>query len=157
DFYIIPEKLNIEGIDFFGQKISLENEVGDMQLVGNKFFENFVFTMDWANHKLFLDPIGKIPEDSEFDFPLYLNANFETNKIEIKTGVSEFLKKNKIEKGTTVTMINDIDVSKLTDEEFCEFWTSQWNEIKKKEEVELNISNNGKEKIIIITKQKITA
>tara|TARA_B100000378_G_C18033596_1_gene408316 strand:+ start:500 stop:1708 length:1209 start_codon:yes stop_codon:yes gene_type:complete len=157
DFYIIPEKLKIEGIDFSGQKVSLENEVGNTQLIGNKFFENFVVTMDWANHKLFLDPIGKIPNDSEFDFPLYLNANFETNKIEVKTGIREFLKKNKIEKGTTVMMINDIDVSKLTDAEFCEFWNSQWNEIKKNEEVKLKISNKGKEKNIVITKHKITA
>ena len=54
-------------------------------------------------------------------------------------------------------MINNIDVSKLTDAEFCEFWNSQWNEIKKNEEVKLKISNNGKEKNIVITKHKITA
>lgn len=157
DYHIIPEKLFIGGIEFSNQMVTFENKVGKSQLLGNKFYENFLVTIDWENHLLYLDPQGEIKQDEFYGFPLEFRANYKTNKIEIYTGIREFLKKNKIENGTILAKVNGVNISNLSDKDFCEFWDISWNKIKTAKTINLTIAKDGKEKEIVVSKNKFVS
>ncbi len=129
DYYLISENLLIGGVEFSNQIVSFENKVGNHRLLGNLFFENFVVTVDWENHQLYLAPYGEIEQDKLPDFPLKFEANYNANQVFVATGLSDFLKANKIKMGYVVSKVNGVDISNLSDKEFCEFWNSQWKDI----------------------------
>jgi hypothetical protein len=156
DYKFIAESVTIGGIKLKNQTISLENEVGNLQLLGNRFFENFILTIDWKNHQLYLDPIKDIVSETLIDFELNFSPNFETKKIEVATGLRAFLKKNKIEQGTTLLKVNDTDVSNFSHQELCDFWNTEWPKITNAEKLNILILQKGKSKEIVITKKKLT-
>ena len=155
DYHVLPEKLFIGGIEFSNQMVTFENKVGESKLLGNKFYENFLVTIDWENHQLYLEPQGEIKQDEFYGFPLEFRPNYKTNKIEIYTGIRDFLKKNKIEKGSILAKINGIDILNLSDKEFCEFWDLSWSKIKTEKTINLTIAKDGKEKEIVVSKNKL--
>ncbi len=157
DYSLIPEKLLIGGIEFSNQIVTFENKVGNRQILGNKFYENFLVTIDWENHQLYLDPQGEIKEDELYDFPLEFRPNYKKNTLEIYTGIREFLKENKIEKGSKITKVNGIDISNLSDEDFCAFWDLSWDKIHSEKTINLTIAKDGKEKELIVSKKKFVS
>lgn len=157
DYQVIPEKLFIGGIEFSNQMVTFENKAGKSKLLGNKFYENFLVTIDWENHLLYLDPQGEIKQDEFYGFPLEFRANYKTNEIEIYTGIREFLKKNKIEKGSIIAKVNGVDILNLSDKDFCEFWELSWNKIKTEKTINLTILKDGKEKEIVVSKNKLVS
>jgi hypothetical protein len=156
DYKFIAKNVTLGNIALNNQTISLENEVGNIQLLGNRFFENFILTIDWKNHQLYLDPIKDIVSETLIDFELNFSPNFETKKIEVATGLRAFIKKNKIEQGTTLLKVNDTDVSNFSHQELCDFWNTEWPKITNAEKLNILILQKGKSKEIVITKKKLT-
>lgn len=155
DYKFIAKNLTLGNITLNNQTISLENEVGNRQLLGNRFFESFIVTIDWENHQVFLEPVKEILSDKLFSFELDFKANYEKNQIEVATGLKDFTKKNKIERGAILLKVNETDVSNFSHKEFCEFWNMEWPKITEMEKLIIVISQKGKSKEIIITKGKL--
>ena len=157
NFYLIPDNLIIGGVEFSDQLVSLENEVGNSQLLGNKFFENFLMTIDWENHQLYLAPHGEIKKDDLLGFPLMFRANYKSNEIAIVTGEKKFLKANNIGKGSVLSKVGGIDVLNLSDEDFCKFWETQWAEKMQKNTLNITFKNEGIEKEITLIKRDLNS
>lgn len=156
DYKFIAQSVTIGDIKLDNQIISLENEVGNLQLLGNRFFENFIVTIDWEKHQVFLEPVKEILSDKLFSFELDFKANFESNKIEIATGLKSFTKEHKIEEGAILLKVNETDVSNFSHQELCDFWNSEWPKITDAEKLNIVISQKGKSKEIVLTKKKLT-
>ena len=84
-------------------------------LVGTRFMENFLIDLDFVNKKVILNPTGKIPEYNSFGIAFASVENYLVivNKLKIPQ-LSELNVADKIIK------INNIDVSKINAEKFCE-------------------------------------
>lgn len=84
-------------------------------LVGTRFMENFIIDLDFVNKKVILNPTGKTPEynSSGIAFAPVEHHLVIVNKLKIPQ-LSELNVADKIIK------INNIDVSKINAEKFCE-------------------------------------
>lgn len=153
DFKFIAKNISIGKLELKDQIVSLENEVGNLQLLGNRFFENFILTIDWEQHNLFLSPLENILSDTLTGFQLDFKPNYETNKIEIASGLKDFTKAHKIEKDAILLQVNGIDVSNLSDLEFCDFWSTEWTKMLGVENLNVVISLNGKSKELVLSKK----
>src|SRR5690606_19409974 len=123
DYKFIARNLSIGNIKLANQSISLENAVGNHQLIGNRFFENFIVTIDWEKHQVYLEPAKEIISDELNDFELVFKPNFESSKIEIATGLKSFTKENKIGEGAILLKVGETDVSNVSSQDFCKFWS----------------------------------
>ncbi|WP_435522664.1 hypothetical protein [Chryseobacterium indoltheticum] len=98
----------------------LENQIVDTSsnsrnLVGTRFMENFIIDLDFVNKKIILNPTGKVRNiiASELLFASLENHLVIVNKLKIPQ-LSELNVADKIIK------VNNIDVSKINAEKFCE-------------------------------------
>jgi hypothetical protein len=155
DYRFIAKKVTIGNIQLDNQNISLQREVKNEQLLGNRFFENYIITIDWEKHQLFLALTEDSVSDSLIDFELNFKPNYETNKVEVATGLRTFIKKNKIKQGAILLKINDRDISNFSHQEFCDFWNMEWTKITDTEKLNIVISQKGKTEGLILTKKKL--
>ena len=155
NYKFISKSITIGGISFNNQTVSLENEVGNEQLLGNRFFENFVVTIDWEKHQIYLEPSKETQADKLVGFELNFKPNFKSNQIEIETGLQSFTKENKIEEGTIVLKVNEKDVSTFSHQEFCDFWTLEWTKLIEVDQINIVISQKGKTKELLLTKKEL--
>jgi predicted aspartyl protease len=155
DYKFIAKSITLGDIKLNNQIITLENEVGNKQLLGNRFFENFIVTIDWEKHQVLLEPVKEILPDGLFGFELNFKANYENNKIEIASGLKDFTKQNKIERGAILLKVNETDVSNFSHQEFCDFWNMEWHKITDTEKLNIVISQKGKTEELILTKKKL--
>ncbi|MDN3494162.1 retropepsin-like aspartic protease [Winogradskyella bathintestinalis] len=156
DYRFIAKNVTIGDIQLENQNISLQREVKNLQLLGNRFFENYIITIDWEKHQLFLAPTEDSVSDLLIDFELNFKPNFETNKVEVATGLRTFIKKNKIKQGAILLKVNGKDISNFSHQELCDFWNTEWPKITDAEKLNIVISQKGKPKEIVITKKKLT-
>ena len=154
-YKLIAKNLTVGDLNLKSQSISFQKDVGNLQLLGNRFFENFLVTIDWKKHQVYLDPKKEIRPDAPIGFELDFRPNFETNKIEVATGLKTFIKKNKIKKGAILLKVNETDISNLSHQEFCDFWNEEWPKLTNVEKLNLVVSQKGKSKEIIVTKKKL--
>ncbi|AZB31236.1 aspartyl protease family protein [Chryseobacterium balustinum] len=98
----------------------LDNQIVDTSsdsrnLVGTRFMENFLIDLDFVNKKVILNPTDKTPEYNSFGiaFSPVENHLVIVNKLKIPE-LSELNVADKIIK------VNNIDVSKINAEIFCE-------------------------------------
>jgi predicted aspartyl protease len=152
DYKFLAQTVTLGNLELNNQSISLQNEVGNQQLLGNRFFENFLVTIDWEKHRVYLYPIQVIPSDTTKEFELKFKPNFVSNKIEIATGLKAYTKQHKIDKGALLLKVNEIDISNLSPEAFCAFWSIQWPEIIDAKKLKLVISQKGKSKELVVNK-----
>ena len=143
DYKVITENIIIGDIILKNQIVNLENEVGKFKLVGNRFLENYLVTIDWKNHFLYLMEKKDIIPEKLLDFKLNFTPNFKTNKIEVKTGLKKFTTENEIKKGTILSHINGINITDLSDNDFCIFWNSTWKEIMKMNTINITLLCEG--------------
>jgi len=139
-YRFIAKNVTIGDIQLENQNISLQREVKNLQLLGNRFFENYIITIDWEKHQLFLAPIEDSVSDSLIDFELNFKPNFKTNKVEVATGLRTFIKKNKIKQGATLLKVNGKDISNFSHQELCDFWNIEWPKITDAEKLNIVIS-----------------
>ncbi len=102
-------------------------------LVGNKFFEHFLLTIDSDHHQLLLDSISDFKADSLEVFELMLRPDYRHNQIKVVAEWADHPLKDSIPSGVPILKIEGHDVAHLTKEELCDFWDNTWvNLIKKK-------------------------
>lgn len=155
DYKFIAERVTMGNLELTDQAISLQNEVGNFQLLGNRFFENFRVTVDWEQHQVFLEPTKEIPSDKLLGFELDFKPNFEHNTIEIATGLKGYVKEQKIEKSALLLKVNEIDVSNFSHQDFCEFWNVEWPKIMDSQKLNIAVSQKGKIKELSLQKKEL--
>lgn len=157
DYRILTKKIEMGNLELLGQELDLLNDVGQHQLLGNRFFENFLVTLDWKNHFLYLEEKRAIAPNELIDFELRFAPDFQNHNITVLNGVKAFVKKNKIEKGAVLIKVNDTDLSGFSDEEFCRFWNESWQEVLKGHSMDIILTQHSKKKILTLTKKQLVA
>lgn len=100
-------------------------------LIGEEFFQNFVLTIDWDNHRALLDPVKEILPDSLDDFQLSIYPDYSDLMLKVSGSWKEHSVVPSIPNGTQILKVNEFDVSHLKKEELCHFWDVTWKDMKK--------------------------
>lgn len=148
--YAIVKNFQIEDIEFQNQQVDFNKE--SSSLIGNGFWKNFTLTIDWKNDELILDPKNEFEKDSLEFFELIIAPNYEKNIIEIHKRIKGIKNHTDISIGTQVLKVNEYDVSNLEDTKLCDFWRTEWKEIKNQNSIQLVIFQDNKEKEIMVNK-----
>jgi len=143
--------------EFFVEDIPLQNQKiifakNNSALIGNKFWEHFILTIDWKNDVLILDPKTELENDDLEFFELTIIPDFDKEIIEIKKRIKGNENHKDVPMGAQVLKVNEYDVSNFTENELCDFWKITWEEIKKEKALTLMILHDNKEKAIVINK-----
>ena len=110
---------------------------GNSNLIGNEFFENFIFIMDWKNSKIYMKRIKENPAKLE-------SFGFGYRFIDAKPVVSYVFKEENfpLHIGDSIISINNVPMVNLDKKEACEYFI---NRIEKDlQTVDLKIKRNGK-------------
>lgn len=98
----------------------LSNQIVDTSsdsrnLMGTRFMENFLIDLDFVNKKIILDPTGKTAEYNSFGIAF---APVESHLVIVnKLKIPQLSEINVADK---IIKVNNIDVSKINAEKFCE-------------------------------------
>ncbi|MBT2619806.1 retropepsin-like aspartic protease [Chryseobacterium sp. ISL-6] len=102
----------------FGNK-AFGNEMimtGNSRLIGNDFFKDFTFIMDWQNKKIYMKKIKNNP-------PTLESFGFGYRFIDAKPVVAFVFKErgSPLEIGDSILSINDVDLDHLNQESACHY------------------------------------
>lgn len=126
------------GID----KIKLDNKIVQFKgsgssLLGNGFYENYLLTLDWDEHQLYLDAVKQVDADSLNVFQLQIVPNYKTNQLQVSGTWVEHPLEKPIASGTQILKVNKHNLSNLSKDELCQFWDETWIHLKKRETIEI--------------------
>ena len=124
-------------------------------LIGNEFLKNYVVTIDWDKEKTYLDPTTEIKPETLSVFELLIAPNFIDNSIQVYNTWEDHKLDNQIEVGAKISTINNIDVSKFSREELCDFWSNKRGVIFDKETIEIELDDKSVKRNIILTKKQL--
>lgn len=113
-------------------------------ILGNEFYENYIVTIDWKNDYLILDPHNEI-NMTEIDFyDVSFSTNYEKGWITISKIYDKSTLIDKVKPNTRVLKINNVDLVELKKSGgICQFWSNEWNEIKKNDILKITIEQDG--------------
>lgn len=125
-------------------------------VLGNKFYEKYVITIDWNNDYLILDKNKEIKKNETTIYEVSFFTDYEKRIITIANIDKKSHLIDKITPNSRVLKINDLDLIKLSDEKggLCTFWSKEWNHLKSKDTLNLRIECNGIQKDIEVKKIK---
>ncbi|KPH14059.1 retropepsin-like aspartic protease [Chryseobacterium sp. ERMR1:04] len=89
---------------------------GSTSLIGNDFFKDFIFIMDWKNNKIYMKHIKKSP-------PKFESFGFGYRFIDAKPVVVFVFKDSglPIQIGDAIVSINNVDLDHLNEESACHY------------------------------------
>lgn len=98
---------------------TFENEMimtGNSRLIGNDFFKDFIFIMDWQNKKIYMKKIKNNP-------PTLESFGFGYRFVDAKPVVAFVFKDqgSPLETGDSILSINDVDLDHLDKESACHY------------------------------------
>lgn len=147
----------IKGIDM--GRISRKNQIvnfskGSPNIIGNKFWENYLVTMDWQDKQLYLKPIKEMEPGVLNQYEYKFAPNFETNKFAFYNKWNEHNLENAFSLEVEILSINGINVENLTNETLCSIWKNQKDNLLT-DVVEMEIMENGVKRKIKLTKKQL--
>ncbi len=148
--YALIENFQLEDMPLLNQRVSFES--GASSLIGNKFWSNFTLTIDWKNDVLILDPIKTLIDDELSFFEIMPSPNYEEAIIKIQRRIKGSKNHLDVPLGTKVLKIDTHDVSNLGKTKLCDFWKTEWEEIKKQNSIKLLILQDNIEREITVNK-----
>ncbi|GAA4154202.1 hypothetical protein GCM10022217_10940 [Chryseobacterium ginsenosidimutans] len=120
---IVKGQRQVDLMDIELNDTKLGNQIIDSSsdspnLIGTRFIENYLVDLDFINKKIILASTGKTPEYQSFGiaFAPIDNSLVIVNKLEIPP-------LSGLQLADTIIKINNIDVSKMSSEAFCEIKT----------------------------------
>ena len=149
--YGYVENIDIGEINIKNQTVRFNKNHSN--LVGNRFFKNYLITLDWSGKAFYLKPIKEIVKSQFSKYEYTFAPNYKTNEISFYNQWEDHNLVNPFELNSTIVSINGIRVDKLTNEQLCFIWKNQKSKMLTKN-VEIEIIENGiKRKIQLIKKQ----
>jgi hypothetical protein len=118
----------VTGYIFRTNEISLGNKnftnematTGNSNLIGNDFFKNFVFIMDWTNNKVYMKRIKN-------DTPKLESFGFGYRFVDSKPVVAFVFEDENfpLKVGDSIISINDVELDNLNEEGACHYFTNR--------------------------------
>lgn len=110
---------------------------GNSNLIGNEFFENFIFIMDWKNNKIYMKRIKDKPAKLE-------SFGFGYRFIDAKPEVSYVFREENypVQIGDSIISINDVKMDNLDKKSACDYFINRVE--KDVETIDLKIKRAGK-------------
>jgi predicted aspartyl protease len=118
----------IAGYIFKASEISLGNtsftneiaSTGNSNLIGNDFFKNFTFIMDWTNNKVYMKRIKN-------DAPKLESFGFGYRFVDSKPVVAFVFEEENfpLKVGDSIISINDVELDKLDKDGACHYFTNR--------------------------------
>lgn len=149
----LVSKIDMEGLIVNDQIIDIQ-PLGS-SLVGNKFFENYIMTLDWETDRLFLDLTTEIVADTLWGFGLGLSPNYFTNKIEVFNLQDDYPLDEPVSLGSEITRINNTDVADFNTAELCDYWEQEKESIRNNKTLKLLLLDNGVSKEVVLTRKAL--
>lgn len=124
--YLLKTKLNVGGHAFdsvpitFGKYKNISREKNGV--IGNKFLENFIVTIDWKDNNVYLQPIQnrKLP-DNQLSYGI--NYGFDNGKLIVgAVWKNSDAEKQGIKVGDQIILFNEKKATNLSQEEICNFF-----------------------------------
>lgn len=119
--------------------------------IGNLFLQNYQFTIDYNNRKIYLELEKPIEDNLINEFEVNFKPNYFSQSIEInriwENGISE------LAIGTKLLKIDNIDVSKFNKIELCDFWKSYKMTYENTDKIIIQVLNNGLPKEIELNRK----
>lgn len=124
--YLLNTKLNIGGYDFssvpltFGKYKNINSKKNGV--IGNKFLENFIVTIDWKENNIYLLPIKKHqPLGNQLSYGI--NYGFNNEKL-IVGGIwkNSEAEKQRIKLGDQIIAVNGKIATNLNQDDICDFF-----------------------------------
>ncbi len=150
---IIVDTAHVAGLPFFSQTITIDTSASN--LIGNKFLKNFVLTILWGSDQLYLDPIKTIEPDTLNPFEISLYPDFLNNTIQVYKLYEAHSEYSEDIIGWTVNKIDNIDVTQFNPDEMCTYWNTFKRELRSKNQIQLEISNENEKRNITIRRISI--
>jgi len=122
-------------------------------LIGNKFFEDFILTIDWKNKHVYFLPVEEITPDTLETFGFEFLRDFEKNQLLIgKIWLSQKDNIGGLRLGQRVLQVNEDKLENLSREEFCELF-SEGITTRYGKEITITVDNKGERKVVTLTKK----
>lgn len=146
--YLLNTKLNIGGHDFsyvpitFGKyKNSSRKKSG---VIGNKFLENFIVTIDWKDNNIYLKPV-KNNSLSNNQLSYGISYGFNDEKLIVGTvWKNSDAEAQGIEVGSQILWFNEKKATNLSQEEICRFF-DETQAIKNNKVLSITLLKDGQE------------
>jgi len=146
------QNLNLPNLNLNDQIVQFDKD--NSSLIGNKFFKNFVLSIDWDNKMLYLNPRGKIDGSILKTYKYLFAPNYTKNRIEFYNHYPGHKFGENIAIDSEILEVNGYDVTSLSKNELCEFWSSS-KEIFFTDSVSLLILEDGIHKELELIKMKL--
>ncbi|AZA54701.1 retropepsin-like aspartic protease [Chryseobacterium sp. G0201] len=119
---------------------TFQNELvmtGSSSLIGNEFFKDFIFIMDWKNNKIYMKRIKNNPPKLE-------SFGFGYRFVDAKPLVAFVFKENglPIHIGDSILSINTVDLDHLNEESACNYMINRVE--KDYKTIEIKVKRDGK-------------
>lgn len=120
---------------------------GNSNIIGNEFFQNFIFVMDWKNNKIYMkgikDPSAKM-ESFGFGYR-FIEGNAEVSYIFKEDNLP-------VQIGDSIVSINNVTLENLDKETACHYFINRVE--KDSETIDMKIKRNGKILDVKLTKKE---
>lgn len=143
--------VSVGGFELDNRIIKFESDAA--KTIGNKFFKNFVVTIDWTGSKLFLDQIKPIEEFPITSYGFEFKPDYSSNGFKI--GVVWNNSSNELPTlGSKVVQVNGENLDNLSKEEFCTYLQKDINQTFS-DRIELTVLENGNPRTLSLSKTQI--
>ncbi|MGS2727135.1 retropepsin-like aspartic protease [Psychroserpens sp. BH13MA-6] len=123
-------------------------------LIGNEFLENYLVTLNWNDEIFYLKPVKEVLNNELSKYEYTFAPNYVSNKFSFFNQWEDHKLTSPIKLNSEIISINGIEVSNLTNEQLCDIWKHQKNDILT-ETVEIEILENEVKKKIALTKKQL--
>ncbi len=151
--YALVEDFQLQNLDIQKEQIDFEN--GSSSLIGNKFWKNYLLTIDWENDELILESSRDVSKARFEFFELTLAVNFDNGKIEIIRMLENNSLDSEVSIGSQVLKIKGKDVSNLSSSELCEYWKNEFSQLKNLPHLDIEIYDGKSKKEVRVNKVKL--
>jgi predicted RNA-binding protein len=163
---IIEKEIDIlmDKIKGYINNIDLDNNIiknqivsfskGHSNLIGNKFFEHYLVTLDWKDERFYLTTKKEFESNvlSAYEFDFFIN--YSSGKVEFFNQWLGNTSNNSINFNSEILKVNDINVKNMSVNELCELWKNETDKIYK-DNVELEVKENGIKRTVILEKKQL--
>jgi hypothetical protein len=125
----------------------------DKSFIGNKILKNYELTIDWKNNILYLDNYNSGEKYIIEDYGFYIYKRFNSIEV-VGVYIDSDADKKGIKNGDIVSMINEIDFTKISEEELCYLLFNFKNHFNG-QPINVNVIRNGKKLNFNISKEII--
>jgi predicted aspartyl protease len=153
-----------ENIKGYINNIDLDNNIiknqivsfskGHSNLIGNKFFEHYLVTLDWKDERFYLTTKKEFESNvlSAYEFDFFIN--YSSGKVEFFNQWLGNTSNTSINFNSGILKVNDINVKNMSVNELCELWKNETDKIYK-DNVELEVKENGIKRTVILEKKQL--